>query len=190
MSARAQHRSPPPSVQGSLRDRVCLGRIVGAKGLKGEVRIRAFTSRARDIAAYGPVTDATGQRSFAVSVVGETEGGAIARLAGIGDRTAAERLKGTDLYVARAALPPLPAGEYYHGDLIGLAAEDEKGNPLGRVRAIHDFGAGGILEIESALWPAGAVVAVDLDAGKVVLAAIRELVAEPKPTRKTGRARA
>lgn len=189
MSARAQRRSPPPSGQGSLRDRVCLGRIVGAKGLKGEVRVRAFTGRARDIAAYGPVTDATGTRSFTVSVVTETAGGTIARFSGIGDRTAAEKLKGTDLYVARAALPPLPSGEYYQGDLIGLEAEDAKGNSLGRVRAIHDFGAGAILEIGTDLRPAGDVVAVDLAKGKVKLAPARELIAEPRPARKAGGAR-
>ncbi len=189
MSARAPHRTPHRSVA----DRVCLGRIVGAKGLKGEVRIRAFTARARDVAAYGPVTDATGARSFTVSVVTETDGGAIARLSGIRDRTAAERLKGLDLYVARAALPPLPAGEYYQGDVIGLAAEDENGNPLGRVRAIHDFGAGAILDIDSDLRPAGAVAAVDLARGKVVLKAAMEVVAEPRADharRKDGRARA
>jgi 16S rRNA processing protein RimM len=189
MSARAQRRPPPESVP----DRVCLGRIVGAKGLKGEVRVRAFTARARDIAAYGPVADESGARRFAVSVVAETEGGAIVRLSGIGDRTAAEKLKGLSLYVPRAALPPLPAGEYYQGDLIGLAAEDENGNPLGRVRAIHDFGAGAILEIDSDLRPAGSVVAVDLTRGKVVLAAATELVAKPQADHarpKGGRARA
>jgi 16S rRNA processing protein RimM len=185
MSARAQHRTPPESVP----DRVCLGRIVGAKGLKGEVRVRAFTGRARDIAAYGPVADESGARRFAVSVVAETDGGAIVRLSGIADRTAAEKLKGMALYVPRERLPPLPAGEYYQGDLIGLEAEDAHGNPLGRVRAIHDFGAGAILDIDSDLRPAGAIVAVDLARGKLVLKATEELVAAPDAGRKTGSAR-
>lgn len=209
MSARAQLRSPPRS----SRDRLCLGRVGGARGLKGEVRIRAFTGRARDIAAYGPLTDGAGLRSFAVSVVAETEGGVIARLSGIADRTAAERLKGLDLYVPRAALPELPAGEFYQADLLGLVAEDTEGRFLGRVAQIHDFGAGAILEIEdtgraggkgcpergatskargdsparSELWPAVAIAAVDLNAGKLVLAGREEIVAEERPRRKSGK---
>ncbi|MBM3732491.1 MAG: 16S rRNA processing protein RimM [Acidimicrobiia bacterium] len=181
MSARAQ-RQPLPNPARSSSDfrgagRVCLGRIVGAKGLKGELRVRAYTERARDIAAYGPVEDETGRRSFALSVVSETEGGAIVRLKGVADRTAAEKLKGMALYVPRERLPPLPEGEYYHGDLIGLDAVDESGRGLGRVRAIRDYGAGAILEIEDGLWPAGAIAAVDLRAGKIVLTQPAELIA-------------
>ena len=198
MSARAELH---PAVAGAkankavrhLPERVCLGRVSGARGLKGEVRIRAFTARPRDIAAYGPVSDASGDRSFAVSVVADIAGGVVARLSGIADRTAAERLKGLELFVPRAALPQLPAGEFYQDDLVGLAAEDAKGRPLGRVRAIHDFGAGTILELEAAgaergkarteLWPAGAVASVDLNAGKLVLEQREEIVAEEMPRR-------
>jgi 16S rRNA processing protein RimM len=173
MSARA-HPDPKPR---SVPDRVCLGRIVAARGLKGEVRVRAFTERARDIAAYGPVEDESGQRSFTLAVVAETEGGAIVRIKGIADRTAAEKFKGVGLYVPRVALPRLPPGEYYQGDLIGLAAEDADGRALGPVRAVRDYGAGAILEIGGELWPAGAVTTVDLARGKIVLARPDELVA-------------
>ncbi len=178
MSARAQRQPmPKPARSPSGAGRVCLGRVVGAKGLKGELRVRAYTERPRDLAAYGPVEDETGGRSFALSVVSETEGGAVVRLKGVADRTAAEKLKGMALYVPRAALPPLPEGEYYQGDLIGLKAVDESGRGLGRVRAIRDHGAGAILEIEDGLWPAGAIVAVDLHAGKIVLTQPAELIA-------------
>ncbi len=202
MSARAQLRSSEAGAKANKvfrpsPDRVCLGRVSGARGLKGEVRIRAYTERARDIAAYGPVSDASGARTFDVSVVTETEGGVIARLSGIADRTAAERLKGLDLYVPRAALPELPAGEFYQADLLGLAAEDTGGRFLGRVAQIHDFGAGAILEIEdtggaggkgrSELWSAVAIAAVDLNAGKLVLAGREEIVAEERPRRKSGK---
>lgn len=187
MSARA-HRQPMPKPVRSSSDagRVCLGRVVGAKGLKGELRVRAYTERPRDLAAYGPVEDESGGRSFALSVVSETEGGAIVRLKGVTDRTAAEKLKGMALYVPRAALPPLPEGEYYQGDLIGLAAVDESGRALGHVRAIRDHGAGAILEIEDGLWPAGAIAAVELAAGRVVLKAVEELVAAPHAEHKAG----
>lgn len=192
MSVRAQSRSPLRSIP----DRVCLGRVGAARGLKGEVRIRAFTQRARDLAAYGPLTDASGTRSFAVSVVAETEGGVIARLSGIADRTAALRIKGLELFVARAALPELPAGEFYHSDLLGLKALDTEGRPLGRVGAIHDFGAGAILEIETAggggksrseLWSAGAVAAVDLAAGKLTLVRSEDILAAQEQPRRESR---
>ena len=171
---------------------VCLGRVGAARGLKGDVRIRTFTSRARDIAAYGPLTDASGLRSFEVAVVAETEGGVVARLSGITDRDGAERVKGLELFVARAALPELPAGEFYQADLLGLAAEDEGGRPLGRVTRIDDFGAGAILEIEDArhpgrteMWPANLISSVDLRGRKLVLAGREELVAASE-SRKAG----
>ena len=185
MSARAEQRSPLRSA----RDLVCLGRVGGPRGLKGEVRIRAFTARARDIAAYGPVTDKSGARSFTLTVVSETgDGGLIARLSGIADRTAAERLKGLELFVPRAALPRLPAGEYYHSDLIGLTAVDARGRIIGRVAVIHDYGAGGILEIEDgALWPAASIARVDLDAGQLMLAERTEVLATPEQPRRANR---
>ena len=176
MSVRAQQKSPPRSSE----DRVCLGRIGAARGLKGEVRIRAFTRRARDIAAYGPLTDASGARSFAVTVVADIAGGVIARIAGIAGRTAAERLAGTELFVPRRALPEPPAGEFYQADLVGLAALDTAGRPLGRVAAIHDFGAGAILEIEGTLWPASSIATVNLGKGTLVLERREEIVAESK----------
>ncbi|MEK7245598.1 MAG: ribosome maturation factor RimM [Pseudomonadota bacterium] len=213
MSARAEQRSSvaeakankagQPSPARAAPERVCLGRIGAARGLKGEVRIRVFTQRARDIAAYGPLTDASGLRSFDLTVVAETAaGGVIARIAGIADRTAAERIRGLELFVARRALPEPPAGEFYQSDLLGLAAEDTEGQPLGRIARIHDFGAGAILEIEAAgketesgkvrserglasrgtrttLWPAGAIALVDLRAGKLVLARSEEFIVRP-----------
>ena len=164
------------------------------------MRIRAFTQSARDIAAYGPVTDKSGARSFAVTVISETgDGGVIARLSGVNDRTAAEKLKGLELFVARAALPRLPAGEFYHSDLIDLAAMDMQGRVIGRVAAIHDFGAGGILEIETVasdgktgeeLWPAVSIARVDLREGRLVLAERTEILAAPEqPQRKHREAR-
>ena len=166
----------------SSEPRVRLGRISGAKGLKGEVRIRTFTGRPRDVAAYGPVEDGAGKRAFAVTVVAETDGGVIARIDGVRDRTEAERLKGIDLYVPRRALPPPPPGEYYQGDLMGLAAKTADGQALGRVLAIHDHGAGVILEIgdgakPSELWPGRTLGAVDLDRGEIVLHRPEEIMA-------------
>lgn len=157
-------------------ERVCLGVIVAAHGVRGQVRIKPFTEAPEDVAAYGTVEDEAGARRFEIEVAGRAKGTVIARIEGVEDRTAAERLRGTRLYVDRAALPAIEEDEtYYHADLIGLAVEDRAGRPLGRVVAVNDFGAGDVLELED---PEGAplvlpftrqvVPVVDLEGGRLV----------------------
>jgi 16S rRNA processing protein RimM len=131
----------------STEDRICVGAIAGVRGLKGEVRIKSFTADPDGIAAYGPVTTEDGKRSFQLKVMARVKGLLITRLDGIDDRTAAEELKGERLYVPRSALPEAEDGEFYHADLVGLAAETKGGEALGTVKAVHNFGAGDILEI-------------------------------------------
>jgi 16S rRNA processing protein RimM len=125
---------------------ICLGAIVAAHGVKGAVKVACFTSEPDAIASYGPLTDESG-RQFRLQLIGPTKGGVLARLAGVGDRDAAEKLKGTRLYVARRALPQPDAEEFYHADLIGLAARWSDGAALGRVTAVHNFGGGDVIEI-------------------------------------------
>jgi len=174
---------------------VCLGAIAGAHGIKGLVRLKSFTARAEDIAVYGPLQDARGARQFDLALVGASRGALIARIKGVEDRNAAERLKGEKLYVARDRLPPTEAGEFYHADLIGLAAELRDGAPFGRVVAVQDFGAGPSLEIgrasgDSVLVPftAAVVPVVDIAGGRVVVVPPVGLLEAPPPRRK-GRSR-
>ena len=164
--------------------RVCLGAIAGAHGVRGLVRIKSFTEEPDRLTAYGPLTDETG-RSFRVTLTGQSKGQLLARIEGVGDRDAAEALKGTRLYVARAALPGLAAEEYYHADLIGLSAEDRDGRPLGRVVAVDNFGAGDVIEIEgpegvSLILPftKEVVPEVDLAGGRLVVAPPEETEAQ------------
>jgi 16S rRNA processing protein RimM len=135
---------------GPRRDRLLLGRIAGAHGLKGEVLVHAFTAAPEDIAAYGALEDASAERTLAVRVVRIGEKGVIARIEGVEDRTAAEALKGTELWLARERLPPPEAGEFYHADLIGLAAFAPDGTPVGTVVAVQNYGAGDLIEIRLA----------------------------------------
>jgi 16S rRNA processing protein RimM len=100
------------------------------------------------LTAYGPLTDETGARRFKLSLRGGTSGRWIARIEGIADRNAAEALRGTHLYVARAALPALEPGEFYSGDLLGLECVDGTGAVFGTVKALHNFGAGDVIEID------------------------------------------
>ncbi len=158
-------------------EKVCLGTIVGVHGVQGAVRIKSFTANPADIAAYGAVSDESGARRFEVKVLGQARGAVLARLSGVADRNAAEALRGVRLYVPRAALPKTNEDEFYHADLIGLPVETREGAPLGTVRAVHNFGAGDILELrdeggrELLLPFSDAIVPeVDLAAGRIVAA--------------------
>ena len=128
-------------------DRICVGAIAGAFGVHGEVRLKSFCAEPADIENYAPLTSEDGTRSFTVSLTRPVTGGIGARVSGIATREEAEALKGVTLWAPRAALPSLPDDEFYHADLIGLDVVDTGGQPLGRVRAIYDHGAGDILEI-------------------------------------------
>ena len=120
---------------------VTLAVVIGAHGVTGEVRLKVF---AEGIDAH----KAFNAGALTLKSLRAGSNGAIARFAEVPDRNAAEALRGTELTVPRAALPPLEAGEYYHVDLIGLAAVSDSGEPLGHVRAVENFGAGDVVEIE------------------------------------------
>ena len=128
---------------------VCVGVIVGAHGVRGLVRVRPYTEDPDAVAAYGPLATGNGTRMLHLTVTGRgPKGQVLARVAGIEDRTGAEALKGERLYVPRGRLPaPDDADEFYHVDLIGLAACSPDGRPLGTVCAIYDFGGGDVIEI-------------------------------------------
>lgn len=120
---------------------VTLAVVIGAHGVTGEVRLKLFTD---DLSAY---RELNGGR-LTLKSIRDGSNGAIARFAEVGDRNAAEALRGTELTVPRSALPPLAEGEYYHVDLIGLTVFADEGTPVGVVVAVENFGAGDILEIE------------------------------------------
>jgi 16S rRNA processing protein RimM len=157
--------------------RILLGRIADAHGIRGEVLIHSYADVPEDIGAYGPLCDAAGARSFEIESARPTAKGVVARLKGVDDRTAAEALKGTELYIDRDKLPAATEDEFYHADLIGLDATDAAGNVIGKIVAVQNFGAGDLLEIrlanssrtELVPFTEAAVPSVDLDAGRVVV---------------------
>jgi 16S rRNA processing protein RimM len=126
-----------------------LGAVIAAHGTKGEVRVKAFTSNPENLGAYGPLTLDDGRRLCVTALRIAKPGEIIVRFDGVSDRNAAEALTGSRLCVSREALPDPEADEFYHADLVGLAVEDQAHLPLGKVRAIHNFGAGDIMEIET-----------------------------------------
>lgn len=125
-----------------------LGTIGAPQGVRGEVRIRSFTGDPAAIGDYGPLFAEDGRR-FEITVLRIQKGMAIARIKGVGDRTAAEALNGTDLLIDRAQLPDdeLDEDEFFVEDLVGMAVTGPDGERAGRVKAVHNFGAGDIIEI-------------------------------------------
>jgi 16S rRNA processing protein RimM len=126
--------------------RILLGHISDAHGIKGEVLIKTHTGAPEAIADYGPLTDAQG-RAFEIRVVRVTPKGVVAQMKGVTDRTAAEALKGSELFTTRENLPDPGDDEFYHADLIGLAAVGPDGAAVGTVTAVANHGAGDLIEI-------------------------------------------
>jgi 16S rRNA processing protein RimM len=130
-------------------DRVLLGEIGAAQGLKGEVRLRSYTQDPAAIARYGALDDEHGGK-IEIESLRVTPKALIARIRGVTTRNAAEALNGTRLYVARSRLPKRDEEEWFHSDLIGLAAVDDQGEPVGTVVAVQNFGAGDLIEVKPA----------------------------------------
>ncbi len=155
---------------------ICVARIGAAHGVRGAVKLWTFTEDPLAVKRYGPLTTKDGARQFEVASAREANGHLVATLKGVATREEAERLNGLELYIAREKLPATDEDEYYHADLIGLAAVTVANEPIGRVTAIHNFGAGDIIEIAP---PHGAtmllpftiavVPTVDLAKGHVVI---------------------
>ena len=125
---------------------IVLAAIAGAHGIGGEVRLKLFAASAESLERHREVK--VGDRTLTLAAMKTGSGTPIVRFAEIADRNAAEALRGQLLTVPRSALPPLPQGEYYHADLVGLACQAPDGTPLGTVVAVENFGAGDLLEVE------------------------------------------
>ena len=165
--------------------KICLARIGAAHGVRGAVKLWTFTDDPLAVKAYGPLSTEDGTRSFDVTQLRQAKDHLVVTFKGIATRNEAERLNGLELYVPRDQLPATEADEYYHADLIGLAAVTPGGEPLGRVVAIHNFGAGDIIEIAPANGPtkllpfSNAVVpTVDVAGGRVVIELPQEIEGE------------
>jgi 16S rRNA processing protein RimM len=149
---------------------VTLAAIAGAHGVTGEVRLKLFGEGVATLKQHKSFNEGT---LTLKSLRDDGKGGAIARFAEVADRNAAEALRSTTLTVPRSALPPLEEGEYYHADLIGLAAVDRDGAAIGIVVGVENYGAGDLLEIEDgegrrSLIPFRNGIA-DLENGRIVL---------------------
>jgi len=159
-----------------VSDKVCVGAIAGAFGVRGDVRLKSFTSNPEDIGSYAPLETEDGTRSFTVKITRQIKNGLAARLSGVSTKEDADALRGTQLFVPRDRLPTLPDDEFYHADLMGLEVVDTGGAPLGKVMAVINNGADDLLELrapgqkQTVLLPftKAVVPTVDLAQGRIV----------------------
>jgi len=159
-----------------MSDKVCVGAVAGAYGVRGEVRLKSFCAEPEDIEEYSPLSTEDGAQSYSIVLTGRIKNGLTARLGGIESKEAADALKGLRLYAPRDRLPALPDDEYYYADLIGLEVLDTGGTVLGRVKSVQNHGAGDLLEIAgpglkaTVLLPftREIVPTVDLEAGRII----------------------
>jgi 16S rRNA processing protein RimM len=160
---------------------VLLAAVIGAQGLKGAVKVKTFTETPDALGAYGVLHDAGGRTYEITALRVSKPGEAVISFKGIGDRDAAEALKGTELFVTRAALPATGEDEFYHADLIGLEAFDSEGRLVGRIAAIPNFGAGDVVAITRndgdeilLAFTAETVPVIDIQGGRVTIAVPEE----------------
>ena len=168
---------------------ICVARIGAPHGIRGAVKLWTFTEDPLAVMSYGQLKTKDGARSFEVATAREAKDHLVATFKGVATREDAERLNGVELYIPRDRLPETDDDEYYHADLIGLAAVTTADAPIGRVIAIHDFGAGTIIEIappegNTLMLPfTNAVVpTVDLKGGKVIIEMPGEIDGEDPTT--------
>ena len=161
---------------------ICVARIGAAHGVRGEVRLWPFTEDPMAVIDYGTLSTKDGARQFEVVRARIAKDHLVAVLKGITTREDAERINGLELYIDRDKLPETEEGEYYHADLIGLRAVDPAGGAICRVFAIHNFGAGDIIEIAPPQGPTlllpftdAVVPTVDLAEGQVVIVMPQEI---------------
>jgi 16S rRNA processing protein RimM len=168
------------------RDWVCVAVVAGAHGLRGALKLRCFTERPEDVAAYGPVFARDGGRRFELEVIGPARGGVLAEVSGIEDRDAAEALRGTELFVPRSALPEPARDEFYYSDLEGMDALRSDGSRIGVVHGVDNFGAGDVIEVQaedgrrfSLPFTRETVPTIDLERRRLVVEPPEELEATP-----------
>ncbi len=169
-------------------DHICVGAIMGAFGVRGEVRVKSFCAEPSDIASYGPLSTEDGAASYKVTLTRPVKTGYAVKLSGVQNKEQADALKGTRLYAPRTALPNLSDDEFYHTDLIGLTVLDTGGETIGKIAAVLNHGAGDILEVRGkglgngllVPFTAAIVPTVDLTSGRVIVDPPEGLLDPPK----------
>ena len=166
--------------------RVCVAQIGAAHGLKGDVRLRSFTEDPQAFAQYGPLETEDRKHRLEIESMRPAGDAFVIRFRGVAGRNAAEALRDVRLYVERDKLPAAEEDEFYHADLVGLVAMTTSGDLFGDVIAIHNFGAGDIVELKIAasgetvmlLFDEKTFPAVDISGGRIIVDPPAEIIAK------------
>ncbi|MFN3347835.1 ribosome maturation factor RimM [Pseudorhodoplanes sp.] len=180
-----------PRPGGGRDKRICVAQIGAAHGLRGGVHLRSFTAEPEAFAQYGPLETEDGTRRFEIDSVKPSKDGFTVRFVGITRREQADLLRNINLYVDRDRLPPAEDGEFYYADLIGLAAVTPEGETLGEVVALHNFGAGDIIEVRLVsgdttmfAFDTATVPEIDIAGGRMIVTPPEEVVVQDPAPRK------
>jgi len=183
----------PDGLKMSKLNKVCIGVISGPHGVRGAVRVKSFTADIAAVSKYGILTDAKGKQSFELAVTGQTKGQLIANIKGVNSRNDAEDLKGMELFIDRDSLPDTDEDEFYYTDLIGMRMELVDGTHYGTLKAVHNFGADDLLDVNlteggSIMLPFSkeVVPTIDMEARLLVVNLPPETEARPAEQLKKG----
>ena len=165
---------------------VLIGKILSPHGVKGQVKLWSYAELPYNLVSYGPLYNKAGTRTFSITLHGQTQGGLIGNIEGVTSRDDAEKLRNTELYIPRSALPETTSSQYYQSDLVGLPVEDESGKPFGSFAGFHNFGAGIIVEVrlvetdksELYAFTAATFPVIDVGARKIVIHPPEEIIAD------------
>jgi 16S rRNA processing protein RimM len=158
---------------------ICVGAVAGAFGVRGEVRLKSFTSNPTDIANYAPLLTESGDKSFDLVITGRLKNGLAVRLSNVVNKEEADQLKGTKLFVPRDRFPMLPENEFYYSDLVGMIVYDTGGNEIGKVHAVLNNGAGDLLEINGEKLKTSVIIPFTKEAVPTVDMESRRIVTDP-----------
>lgn len=172
-----------------MSERVCVGVIAGAYGVRGELRVKSYCAVPEDIESYSPLSDEAATRQFSLALIRPIKNGFAARIPQVATKEDADALRGVTLFAERSQLPGLPDDEFYHADLIGLSVYDTGGALLGRVKTVQNHGADDLLELQldgsstTTFLPftKAAVPTVDLATGRIIADPPEGVLPEPKP---------
>jgi len=163
--------------------RICVARIGAAHGVRGEVKLWSFTEDPAAVASYGPLETEDGMRRFEIEALRPAKDHFVARIAGVGNRDAAEKLRNLELYIPRTRLPKIEETDtFYHADLIGLTAVTKDGETIGTVLAVHNFGASDVIEIKPAVGDPLLLPFTEMIVPEIDLAARRIVIVPPPET--------
>ena len=159
-----------------MSNKICIAVITNAHGINGCLRVKSFGHDSTALTDYGKLMDASGKKTFDLTITGQSKGQFIVKIDGVNNRNDAEALKATELFIMRDKLPDINDDEFYYTDLIGMRMETSDNSHYGTLKAVHDFGAGDLLDVNLAAggsimlpFTKEVIIHIDMKAGLLIV---------------------